>query len=89
MDNRNPLADIEPMKTNQMKQAYRKLEGANVARMEGNVATGEITVTYANGYKHTFSTVEDVEAAAKAVHPSSAQAPILGSLLFGIIGAPA
>lgn len=76
------------MTTNQMKESYRKLEGSNVARMEGNVSTGEIEVTYMNGCKHTFRSVEEVEAAEKALHPSRMHTPILGSLLFGIIGAP-
>lgn len=78
------------MTTNQMTKAYRKLEGSNVARMEGNVNTGEIEVTYINGYKHTFRTMEEVEVARTALHPSKMRTqPILGSLLFGIIGAPA
>lgn len=77
------------MTTNQMIQAYRKLGNCNVARMEGNVNTGEIEVTYMNGYKHIFRTMEDVEVAHSALHPSKMRTPILGSLLFAIIGAPA
>jgi hypothetical protein len=78
------------MTKNQMTKAYRKLEGSNVARMEGNVSAGEIEVTYMNGTKHTFRTAEEVEVAHTALHPSKISTqPILGSLLFGIIGAPA
>jgi len=77
------------MTTKQMKESYRKLEGSNVARMEGNTTEGEIEVIYMNGYKHTFRTVVEVEAAEKALYPSRRHTPILVSLLFGIIGAPA
>lgn len=68
-----------------MRESYRKLEGCNVARMEGNVIAGTITVTYMNGTNHTFHTVEEVEAAQTAFRPSGINTPILGSLLIGII----
>ena len=77
------------MSANEMEKSYRKLGNANVARLEGNVCAGEIEVTYSNGYKHTFRTVEEVEAAEKAFRPSRIHTPILGALLLAIIGAPA
>tara|TARA_R110000868_G_scaffold351702_1_gene612979 strand:- start:1058 stop:1270 length:213 start_codon:yes stop_codon:yes gene_type:complete len=69
-----------------MKASYRKLEGANVARMEGDVSAGTIEVTYMNGYKHTFGSVDEVESAEKALYPSRMHTPILGALFFAIIG---
>ena len=82
---RSGFAYIERMTTNQMKESYRKLEGCNVARMEGNVSAGTITVTYMNGYRHTFSTVEEVETAQKAFRPSGMNTPMAGALLIGMM----
>ena len=73
------------MTTNQMKESYRKLEGCNVARMEGDVNAGTIAVTYMNGYQHTFRTVEEVEAAQKAFRPSGMNTEMPGALLIGMM----
>ena len=75
------------MNPTQLKESYRKLEGANVARIEGDATEGVIEVTYMNGYRYTFRTVAEVESAHSALHPSHLHTPILGALLHGIIGA--
>ena len=54
--------------------------------MEGDVSAGTIEVTYMNGYKHTFGSVDEVESAEKALYPSRMHTPILGALFFAIIG---
>ncbi|MES2367039.1 MAG: hypothetical protein V4563_14280 [Pseudomonadota bacterium] len=82
----NETAHTVGMSLEQMKESYRNLEGSNVGRMEGDVLNGHITVTYMNGYKHTFKTFEDVVTAQKTLCPSGQNTPILGGLLFAILG---
>lgn len=71
----------------QIRQARRKLEGANVARIESDPQAGTVAVTYQGGYRHTFETMQEVEAAEACLRPSGAHTAINGALLQAIIGA--
>jgi len=74
------------MTSSEMIQAYRMLEGANVAGLEGDLKKGTIEITFIGGFKHTVASLHESNEIKTILWPSSKYKEVNGGLILAVIG---
>lgn len=74
------------MNQTEMKQAYRMLEGRNVARLEGNPNAGTIQIIFMGGWEHTVESFYEANQIHSMFWPSSKNNEVDVRLFMEILG---